>query len=384
MSSSLPERPRLEQYRRQAKDLAAAARSGESAALALLREHHPAAIGKAKLRLSDAQHALARSLGFSSWPKLRAAVVGAENEAFLEAVRSERAEEVRSRLRDRPQLAKVADGSGITGLHLAAETGNLEIARLLIEAGADIRRTYGSSTHTALSWAVTVGSFDFAEEMIRQGDEPDLFCAAGLGHLDWVRRFWVNDKLIDRPSRTGCSRFGPNGERLPCPPESREDLIGDALYMAARHGRLEVVEWLLQKGGDPNYRGFLGGTALHWAEFSGNAAVAEAIRRAGGSDDLRDDQFEAIPRAFGILTPTAWGITRLLAHRLEREPELANVRGGRWAPLEAAAIFDQPLTAYLLVRAGADREAINAEGKRASDIAREKGHDKVVRVLEEF
>jgi hypothetical protein len=57
MSRRLPARPNLEHLRKQARELLEELRRKDSA-----------------LRLSDAQHALAREYGFASWPKLKAHV----------------------------------------------------------------------------------------------------------------------------------------------------------------------------------------------------------------------------------------------------------------------------------------------------------------------
>ena len=55
MSRDLPARPNLDHLRKQAKAL-----------LRSMRQH------RAEAKLSDAQHAVAREHGFTSWPKLKA------------------------------------------------------------------------------------------------------------------------------------------------------------------------------------------------------------------------------------------------------------------------------------------------------------------------
>lgn len=73
----LPNRPHLDQLKKQAKDLLAAYKSGDPAALARLREFLPAAaakddetIGNLALRLHDGQSCVAREYGFASWRDL--------------------------------------------------------------------------------------------------------------------------------------------------------------------------------------------------------------------------------------------------------------------------------------------------------------------------
>ncbi|MFO0813655.1 MAG: TIGR03067 domain-containing protein [Gemmatales bacterium] len=77
MAKSLPKRPHLDHLRRQAKALLAALGEGKPEALKTIQEHLPAAqglkplqISKLKLRLADAQSAIARQTGFASWPQL--------------------------------------------------------------------------------------------------------------------------------------------------------------------------------------------------------------------------------------------------------------------------------------------------------------------------
>ena len=70
----LPVRPDLEQLQRQAKELLRAIHAGDSNAIAELRERHPEAIDPPAAKLADAQLVLARSYGASSWTRLVQAV----------------------------------------------------------------------------------------------------------------------------------------------------------------------------------------------------------------------------------------------------------------------------------------------------------------------
>jgi ankyrin repeat protein len=69
----LPDRPNLEQYKKQAKELHHAAAAGEQDALARLRKHHPRlrnldTFSPNAITLADAQLVLAREHGYESWP----------------------------------------------------------------------------------------------------------------------------------------------------------------------------------------------------------------------------------------------------------------------------------------------------------------------------
>lgn len=70
----LPVRPDLQQLHRQAKDLLRAIHAGDADAVAELREYHPESIDPQAAKLADAQLVLARSYQASSWTRLVHAV----------------------------------------------------------------------------------------------------------------------------------------------------------------------------------------------------------------------------------------------------------------------------------------------------------------------
>ena len=69
-SGRLPVRPNLEQLKHQAKDLLRAIRTGDEDAISDLRESRPDPIAPSDAKLADAQLALAKSYGASSWTRL--------------------------------------------------------------------------------------------------------------------------------------------------------------------------------------------------------------------------------------------------------------------------------------------------------------------------
>jgi len=380
--SSLPEHPCLDHYRRQAKDLLRAAQSGVPEALDQIRALHPQALEKAKLRLTDVQYVIALQAGFASWPKLKSEVIAAETKDFFEEVRHGNVEAVKRRLARLPILAKATTENGETPLHLAAEHNDAPLAEILINAGVDPKKFYGFSAHTAMSWAITVGSFEFARELVRLGEEPDLFVAAGLGYLARVQSFWDGDNLRAHASLTGSSRFAEDGSRLPRPPETDLEVISDAMVMACRNGQYEVATWLLGKGGDLSFRGYIGGTALHWAEYSGCKELCAKLRAAGASDELLDAEFRSRPSAFGLLVAAAWGILPRLSTLLDAHPENVDIRGGWGTALNAAAWNGQFLTAKLLLERGANPKTINEAGLTPLEVAYHRGFPDLIKLLE--
>src|SRR5258708_8832589 len=75
-AKELPARPSLEQYKKQAKDLVKACKSGDLETVQRIKKNHPrlgklpgAEILNTKVALADAQLVIAREYAFESWPK---------------------------------------------------------------------------------------------------------------------------------------------------------------------------------------------------------------------------------------------------------------------------------------------------------------------------
>jgi ankyrin repeat protein len=353
----LPERPNLDQLKRQAKELRA---SG------------------AHSSLSTAQRALAREYGYASWPRLKLAV---ELITLRRLIEDGDAPSVREFLQSSPGLAKASFPDGSTPLHLAAGENRPAIVETLVAFGAPFRAKYARSAHSALSWAVTSWSFEAAHKLIELGEVPDLFCAAGLGLLDVTKGFWPDGRLRAHPSTTGSSRSTEGGAPLPRPPQSAGDQVSDALYIACRCERVEVARWLLDHGADPNWRGFAGATCLAWAEFSGNTDLCALLRGRGGSDDLLDYEYRSTPKAFALMVLAGWGFAQRLVDRLTVDRSLISLTGGCGTLLHAAALGGQIGSARILLHFGADRAARDSEGRTPAEIAAQKGNDALAALL---
>ena len=359
---SLPERPNLEYLKKLAKDR-----------LPDLRRVNPAA------RLANAQLAVAREHGFASWRALRATLHRRQPppswpaetvQTLFDAIKSGDENTTRTMLTADSRLANAGDADGSTALLHAAEWNQPAMVSLLLARGADAQRPYAHSAHTPLSWALTVGALDAARALVRGGVEPDLFCAAGMGEVARVRAFFHADgRLTPGASRTGSSRYSANGTRLPCPPGTDQEVISDALYIASRNGQEEVIAHLLTRGPDLGFRAYLGGTALHWAYWSGSRAAVDLLLRAGADPAARDGFLRCSPRAFGICLPASWGWTVKVRQRLAEDRTLAGILDGRGTPLHEAAREGHVEIVNLLLEAGADARQRDGDGQTPRDLA---------------
>jgi ankyrin repeat protein len=363
--------------------------------LVALRVHNPGAT------LSDAQLAVAREFGFPSWRKLKAHVdqvrenldaivprdvrrrAALETVApddpdlskLLAAIAEGETQTVSDLLTQRPALADAHAPNGQTPLHLAAECNNPRIAAVLVAYGADMNAKYEQSGHSALSWAVTCNAQECAQALVKLGGEPDLFCAAGSGAIEHVQAcFDTEGALVPGASRTGSSRFAPDGSRLPCPPLTAREQVSDALYIACRNGQAEVVRFLLGKQPDLSFRAYLGATPLHWAYFGGSRAVVRLLEQNGADTEVRDDSVGCTPRSFGICVAANWGFASVVRARLAEDPSLANITDGRTSPLHEAVRSNNTEIVSILLGLGANPSLTNGDGKTPLDLAVELGH----------
>jgi ankyrin repeat protein len=106
---------------------------------------------------------------------------------FLEAVKRGDTSAVADLLRSQPNLVRFAGEYDKTGLHWAAETDQVEVARILLDAGADVEAgtSWGA---TPLGWAAVMGSVRVADLLLSRGASGfTLVAAAALGKLEAVK-----------------------------------------------------------------------------------------------------------------------------------------------------------------------------------------------------
>ncbi|HEX6473181.1 MAG TPA: ankyrin repeat domain-containing protein [Streptosporangiaceae bacterium] len=304
--AELPARANLDQLRHQAKDLLHAARRGEPEAINRLRTFAN------RITLSAAQVAIAREYGFPSWPALkleveRRDIFNSRDLSRLARLLAEHPDLATTKMEhwcdhkngadplgymamlrfDHERLGLPGDlpGTGAitkalinagapvdghpgdmeTPLITAASYGDAEVARVLVEAGADIEAisapdSGGVPGGTALQHAAVFGMTAVVDVLVAAGAKiHSLEMAAAAGDVtNWpLHRFTMQSRIralvfaadherltvIDRLVEAGTPVNEPDAEwqRLP-------------LHVAAGSGRPASVRRLLTHGADPNLR----------------------------------------------------------------------------------------------------------------------------------
>jgi ankyrin repeat protein len=144
-----------------------------------------------------------------------------------------------------------ARATGETPLMTASRTGNLEAVKLLLAHGAHVNANEPVEGQTALMWAISERHAEVARVLIEGGADaharaaggftPLLF-AARAGDLDSTRLLLDAGAGIDEASSDGTS----------------------VLLVATVRGHAKLAMFLLERGADPN-ASRAGYTALHWA-----------------------------------------------------------------------------------------------------------------------
>jgi hypothetical protein len=321
----LPLRPNLEQYRKLAKDLVKACKSGDPEAprvwasewLHRLADLQPVSIeGQVDLlaefarskpvnALADAQFVIARTHGFKSWPRFAehlealalASTPISRFEAAADAIVTGEAATLQRLLREDPELirARSTREHRATLLHYIGANGfedfrqkspknAVEIAKLLLDAGAEV----DGLTDGAMGIGTPLGLVATSIHPVQTGVQIELLETL-LDHgasVDGAPGGWNPLLAALHNGRPQAAEFlAQRGARLDLEGAAgvgRLDLVktflkGDAtkaqmengFLWACEYGRNSVVEFLLEKGVDLRTRGNTGLTGLHWAVAGG-------------------------------------------------------------------------------------------------------------------
>jgi cytohesin len=220
--------------------------------------------------------------------------------AIHKAVERGNSKLVRQLIEDDPSQAHARIEEGDQPLHFAAWFGRVKIAELLLEAGADINAR-GQFGKTPLHYAAKERSPKMVELLLRHGADTTirdsythwtaLYFPAGTHNEAIVDIFLRYGAIVDINSLLhieGPSRMLDRLRADPALPESieyRENFLDDAIRVGSR----ELVEFLLERGFDPNARPCppSGLPPLFQAISHRSVPIAESLLRHGADISAR-------------------------------------------------------------------------------------------------
>lgn len=218
------------------------------------------------------------------------------NEAeFIEGAKEGDATKIASLLKTDPDLVQAVGDHSKTALHWAAEMDHVEVAAVLVEAGADIeaRTSWGASP---FDWAATMGSSRVADLLLDRGATGlTLITAASLGKLSAVRGIIEAREDLSAHRRRDAPTAPDDDHWPPDSAHIRKDTISDALHAAARNGHRDVVAYLLDRGANIDAKGVFGATGLHWAAINGHQEAVEFLVKHGANLTITDSKFDSTP-----------------------------------------------------------------------------------------
>ena len=351
MATQLPERPNLEQLKRQAKDLlrSAKARQGDALGrfltLPAFAHHRDDARLAATVALHDAQSVVAREHGFPSW----AALV-------------ERVEE----------MSLQFDAAVVQFIEAATEVQPARADRLL----RLFPRITGASFHTALLLGDVVAVERYLTERPALATEPG-------GPRSWAPLLYLCHTSLAfgaaarRDGLVACARLllahgaDANGRY----PWLHHGVRRAALWGAVCVTQLlPLARLLLERGANPN-----DGVTLPLAASGGNLDALELLH-AHGADVNQPWASDGSTTLYAILNwaDTPAGIQWLLEHGADPDPVFA---ANGESPLHVIARrWDAALCAEL-VRRGAEIERKRSDGRTPYAVAELAGNDSVARYL---
>ncbi len=245
------ENPDLDQLKRQAKELHEAYRAQKTEAVAEVSAYHRTATLET-FALHDAQFVLARSYGFESWPKLKAAVDGVTAKRLHEAVESSDLSAARAVLERRPEI--VDQGRGETRpIHRAVLRRDLAMTKLLLEFGADTDGGIWPNRDATGPYVIARdrGYTEIVEAIQDARDDARIRRGLLRGHNVPIE---VKGKL-EQAYRSG-------GEDamiavLDQHPELADICPADGctmLHQTAGRGALKLIKWMIDHGADVNVK----------------------------------------------------------------------------------------------------------------------------------
>ena len=176
-------------------------------------------------------------------------------------------------LRRNSSLANKRNRLGCTPLYIAAQRGNLQLCKLLIDMGADLNmpNKYG---HSPLHRAACNGHLNVCKLLVSKGCQLD-------SRTNWG--FTPLDRAIQKNKPAVAQFLISKGSSL----YAKDNFGNTPFHRLAKHGRTEMISMFMNEGFDVNCRGCDGMTALHFAAEGSFLKTAEVLVSYGADPHIK-------------------------------------------------------------------------------------------------
>lgn len=204
--------------------------------------------------------------------------------------------------RDKPgqvEMARILVDAGAEinePLVACASCNNVDAAAFLLDRGAAVDGLGGwSPLEEALYW----NNGDVRDLLLRRGATiRNLRTAAGLGRLDVMKTFFGADGSLRSEAGIVNWPWEQRHSKFSTFKQDRQGIIDNAFVYACMHGHIDAAQWLLDQGAHINAipGGFdYSGTGLHYAALNGQRAMVEFLLERGADASIKDTKVGQTP-----------------------------------------------------------------------------------------
>ena len=165
------------------------------------------------------------------------------------------------------------DNETFSPLELSSETGHVEVVRVLLENHADVN-SLDENNWTALHSASKLGQVAVARVLLENGADPNAKTMKNTTPLHWADNEGVTRILLE---------YGAD-------PNARDNHNWTPLYRAMGGNRAEMARVLLENGVDANTRDVTNRTPLHVASKGGHFDCVQLLLHHSADVHARNDE----------------------------------------------------------------------------------------------
>ena len=227
---------------------------------------------------------------------------------------------------------------GVTPLWLAAENASPAMVRRLLAAGADANRSLLVGETPAMV-AARAGNADVLGQLLAAGADPEARGARGQTALMWAaaRHRTAAVEVLLAHGADVHARSDVWSQVMAVPPHGRPEYNGDiphggntALLFAVREGALPAARQLVAAGADVDDADAWGVSAVVLAAHAGHVEMVEFLLAAGADPNAAGAGFSALHPA--VMRRDARLVGALLAHGADPNAQLRT-----WTPTRRAS-----------------------------------------------